>query len=123
MKRKNYNLSHDDSATQLNENISRLVKLAGDPRKPGRAFTESLTDSALYELKQSEVENKHQKHIIIRSNLLEKTIGWAAMVAVGCGAVLSIVLSALLKMNFFLEIIFIFTMFFNWIIHLGGRIL
>lgn len=123
MKRKDNELFHYNSQTLSDRNISRLVKLAGDPRKPGRAFTESLTDSTLYELKQSEVEKKNKKHIIIKSNLLEKAIGWAAMIAVACGAVLSIVLSSLLKMNFFLEIIFILTMFFNWIIYLGGRIL
>ena len=54
MKRKDNDLFHYDSQTlsDISErNISRLVKLAGDPRKPGKAFAESLTDSALYELR------------------------------------------------------------------------
>ncbi|MHC4558139.1 MAG: hypothetical protein ACYTFW_12115 [Planctomycetota bacterium] len=123
MKRKNDNLSRDDSATPLNENISRLLKLAGEPDKPSRTFTESLTDSALNELKQSAVKTKSKKHIIIKSNWSEKAMGWAAMVAVACGAGLTIVVSALLKMNFLLQAIVVLTILFNWITYLGGRIL
>ncbi|HEW79033.1 MAG TPA: DUF4139 domain-containing protein [Phycisphaerales bacterium] len=36
----------------LEKNISRLVKLAGDSSKPGKAFSDSLTNDALSELKQ-----------------------------------------------------------------------
>jgi len=40
--------SKDDN---LEKNISRLVKLAGDSNKPTKAFTDSLTDNAIDELK------------------------------------------------------------------------
>jgi hypothetical protein len=123
MKQKNDNLSRDDSATPLDENISRLLKLVGEPDKPGRTFTESLIDSALNELKQSKVKAKSEKHIITKSNWSEKAMGWAAMVAVACGAGLTIVVSALLKMNFLLQTVVVLTILFNWITYLGGRIL
>ena len=123
MKQKNDNLSRDNCTTPLDENISRLLKLAGEPNKPSRAFTQALIDNALNELKQSEVKTKSEKHIIIKSNWSEKALGWAAMVAVACGAGLTIVVSALLKMNFLLQTVVVLTILFNWITYLGGRIL
>ena len=116
MKRTSDNLSHDDSATPLDKNFSRLLKLA-DESKPGRIFTESLIDSALNDLKKAEVKN-----IKIRSNWLEKAMGWAAMIAVACGAGLVVVISVFLKMNLLLEIVVVLTMVFNWLNYLGGRI-
>lgn len=123
MKRKEDNLSHDDSSAQLDQNISRLLKLAEDSNRPGRAFAESLIDRALGELKRSAVIKKNRQHAIVRGNWLEKAIGWAAMVAVACGAGLTIVVSALLKMNFLVQAVVVLTMFFNWLTYLGGRIL
>jgi hypothetical protein len=123
MKRKDTGLSHHNFPNQSDKNISRLVKLADDSGKPGRAFTESLMDSALRELKQLEVEKKNKKQIFTRFNWPEKAMGWAAMVAAACGAGLTVVVSTLLKMNFVLEAIVVLTMFFNWLTYLGGRIL
>jgi hypothetical protein len=123
MKRKEDNLSHDDSSAQLDQNISRLLKLADGSNRPGRAFAESLIDRALGELKRSAVIKKNRQHAIVRGNWLEKAIGWAAMVAVACGAGLTIVVSALLKMNFLVQAVVVLTMFFNWLTYLGGRIL
>ena len=122
MKRKEDNLSHDDSAGQSDENIRRLLKLADGSNKPGRAFTESLIDRALGELKRSAV-NKNRRHAIVGPNWLEKAMGWAAIVAVACGAGLTIAVSALLKMNFLVQVVVVSTMFFNWLTYLGGRIL
>ena len=123
MKRKEDNLSHDDSAAQLDENVSRLLKLTEDSDKPGRAFTESLVDRALSELKRSAVDKKNRKRTIVRTNWPEKAMGWAAMVAVACGAGLTIVVSALLKMNFLVQAVIVSTIFFNWLTYIGGRIL
>jgi site-specific recombinase len=123
MKRKEDNLSHDDSAAQLDENISRLLKLTEDSDEPGRAFTESLIDRALRELKRSAADKKNREHAIVRPNWLEKAMSWAAMVAVACGAGLTIVVSALLKMNFLVQATVVSTMFFNWLTYLGGHIL
>jgi len=122
MKRNKNNLTSDNSVTELDKNFSRLLKLTGESKKPGRIFTESLINGALDELKQPELEKAEAKHIRIRSGWLEKVVGWAAMIAVACGAGLVIVISAFLKMNLLLEIVVVLTMVFNWLNYLGGRI-
>ena len=122
MKQDNDNLSSDDSVTQLDKNFSRLLKLTGESNKPGRIFTESLINGALNELKQPEVEKAEAKNVTNRSGWLEKAMGWAAMIAVACGAGLVVVISVFLKMNLLLEIIVVLTMVFNWLSYLGGRI-
>ena len=122
MKQNNDNLSSDDSVTQLDKNFSRLLKLSGQSNKPGRKFTESLINGALDELKQPEVKKAEAKNTTIRSGWLEKAMGWAAMIAVACGAGLVVVISFFLKMNLLLEVIVVLTIVFNWISSLGGRI-
>ena len=122
MKRNNDNLSSDDSAKQLDKNFSRLLKLTGESHKPGRKFTTELINGALNELKQLEVKKADSKNIMIRSNWLEKTMGWAAMLAAAFGAGLVVVISVFLKMNLLLEVIVILTMVFNWLNYLGGHI-
>ena len=122
MKRNNGNLSNDDSVTQLDKNFSRLLKLTGQSNKPSRRFAAELINGALNELKQPEVEKADSMNITNRSNWWEKAIGWAAMIAVACGAGLVIVISVFLKMNLLLEVIVILTMVFNWLNYLGGHI-
>jgi hypothetical protein len=108
----------------LEKNISRLVKLAGDSNQPGRAFTKLLVGSALDELKQASAKKKREEeNITVKSNWLEKAMGWAAMVAAACGAGLAFVVAALLKVNTFLTAMVIMTMFVNWLNYLGGLIL
>lgn len=120
MKRKNENLTNDSSATQLDNNISRLLKQTDQSKKPGRAFTESLINNALYELKQVDVKKTETKNISVRYNWLEKTMGWAAMIAAAFGTGLVVVISIVLKMNLLLQAVVVLTMVFNWINHLGG---
>ncbi len=122
MKRINDNLSNDDSTTQLDKNFSRLLKLTGESNKPSRAFTESLINGALNELKQVEVKKTKAKDIRFRSGWWEKAIGWAAMIAVACGAGLVVIISIFLKMNLLLEVVVVLIMVFNWVNYLGGRI-
>ncbi|MGB2861961.1 MAG: hypothetical protein WBC05_01420 [Sedimentisphaerales bacterium] len=122
MKRNNDNQSYDDSATQLDKNFSRLLKLSDKSNKPGRKFTAELINGALDELKQVEVKKADSKRVTIRSGWWEKTMGWAAMIAVACGAGLVVVISVFLKMNLLLEVIVVLTMVFNWLNYLGGRI-
>jgi hypothetical protein len=98
------------------ENISRLVKLADDSNKPGKAFTRSLINNALDELKRLKTAKQQE---IINVSWWEKTAGWAAMVAAG----FAIVISTLLKINFLIEAVVILTMFFNWLTYIGGYIL
>ena len=116
MKQEDNNLSYCSSASQSDENISRLVKLADDSNKPGKAFVESLINNTLGELKQLKTAKKQE---IINVSWWEKTMGWAAMLAAACAAGFAVIVSALLKISFFLEAIIIF----NWLTYLGGRIL
>jgi anti-sigma-K factor RskA len=122
MKKNNNNISNDDSVTQLDKNLSRLVKLTDRSNKPGRKFTESLISGALGELKQLQLQKSGAKNVAVRSNWWEKTMGWAAMIAVACGAGMAFAVSVFFKMNLLLEIIVVLTMVFNWLDYLGGRI-
>ena len=120
MKRTDDNLSNNDSATQLDKNFSRLLKLTGKSNKPGRKFTESLIENALNELNQTDFEKSEARKVTIRPNWLKEAVGWAAMIAAAFGTGLVVVISVVLKMNFLLEIVVVLTMVFNWINHLGG---
>ncbi len=124
MNQKNDNLPFDGSATQLDKNLSRLVKLADDTNRPGEAFTESLIDAVINELKKVDAQTKpEQKYIVVQASWLKKAVGWAAMFAAACGTGLAVILSILLKINTFLAIIVTLTMFANWLTYLGGLIL
>lgn len=118
----NNNLSSDDSYTQLDKNFSRLLKVTGQSNKPGRNFTESLINNTLVELKKTQVEKDGAWNVTIRSKWLEKVIGWAAMIAVACGAGLVVVISVFLKMHLLFEAIVVLTMVFNWLNYIGGHI-
>lgn len=107
----------------LEQNISRLVKLTGDSNQPGRAFTKELVGSALDELKQVSEKKKRQENITVKSNWLEKAIGWAAMFAAACSAGLAFVVAALLKVNTFLAATVLMTTFVNWLNYFGGLLL
>ena len=122
MKRNNDNLSSDKLVTQLDKNFSRLLKLTGESNQPGGKFTAELINGALNELKKPEVKTAEVKNVTIRTNWLEKAMGWAAMIAVACGAGLVVVVSVFLKMNLLLEIVVVLTMVFNWLNYFGGRI-
>lgn len=120
MKRKNDSLSNKDFVTQLDKNFSRLLKQTGESNKPSRTFTESLIGDALNELGQLDVKKAESKNVMIPSNWLQKTMGWAAMIAAAFGAGLVVVISVFLKMNLLLEVVVVLTMVFNWINYLGG---
>ena len=120
MKRKDDNLFYRNSMTQSDENIARLMKLDDDSNKPGKAFVESLVNNALGELEQLKAAQKRE---IMKVSLWEETIGWAAMVAAACTAGLTIVISILLKINFFLGAVVVLTMFINWLTYFGAHIL
>lgn len=122
MKQENVDLYNNDADTQLDKNFSRLLKLTGKSNKPSRAFSNSLIETALNELNQLNVDTTGSKNIAIRSNLLERIIGWAAMIAVACGAGFVVMVSFFLKMNLLIEIIVVLTMVFNWINYPGGKI-
>jgi hypothetical protein len=120
MKREDDNLSYRTSVCRSEENISRLVKLTNDSNKPGKIFTKSLTDNALDELEHLKTARKQE---LINVSLWEKNVGWAAMLAAGCGAVLAAAASTLLKVNLLLEAVVILTLAFNWLTYFGEHTL
>ncbi len=124
MKQEDDNLFYHSSIHQSDKNISRLVKLTGDPIKPGRAFTESLIDNALSELKRLRVDGRQEeKGIIAKLDWRKKAIGWAAMIAVVCSAGFSILVSYLIQINSFFAMIVLIVMFVNWLFYIGGLVL
>ncbi len=121
MKRQDKDFFDSDSGTQLDKNISRLVMLADDSDKPGRAFTETLINNALGELGRSDAGGKReQTNMIVTISQLEKA---AAMVAVVCGAGFGILVTVLAHANTLLTGIVLIAMFVNWLIYYGGLIL
>ena len=114
--------NNDNAITELDKNISRLLKLTAKSDKPSRTFAESLINNALSELKQLDVEKAGTKNVIILPNWLEKAVGWAAIVAVAWGAGFVVIISFFLKVNLLLEVIVVLTIVFNWISSLGGRV-
>jgi len=121
MNQKENDVFHYNSDTQADKNISRLVKLASDPGKPGRAFTELLIDSALNELGRSEAGGEQkQRDITVKISWWEKAMGLAAMIALVCLAGLSILIS---KINIFFAVIVLAVTIINRFVYLGGLIL
>lgn len=114
--------NNNNPVTELDKNFSRLLKLTGKSDLPGRTFVESLKNEALNELKQTNIEKTELRNIAIRPKWLEKTLGWAAMIAAAFGAGLVVVISFFLKMNLLLEVVVVLTFVFNWISSLGGHI-
>jgi len=110
----------DNNITELDKNISRLLKQTGDSDKPSGTFTKSLLNDVLNELKQPVVKKAEAKNLLVHSNWLEKFTGWAAMIAVAFGSGLVVLISVSLKINLLLEAFVVLTMVFNWINHLGG---
>lgn len=124
MKDNDNNSFYYNGIIQLDKNVSRLVKLAGDSSKPRKAFVESLITNTLGELNRSVGATERARDNILRKiSLLDKVTGVAAMITVLCGAGLSILVSVLVKINAFVAVAVFVVMFVNWLVYLGGFIL
>jgi len=77
----------------LEKNISRLVKLTGDTDKPSKAFTDSLTEQALDELKGSGTSRKREEKGVKMKLNLKKTLAWAATFMIVCALGLGVLVS------------------------------
>ena len=119
MKENYNNPANDDDSMPLDQNIERLLKAADTSSRPGAKFIESLVSRALDELKQSRGSTAENLLGRVRFKPLEKSLGWAAMVAAACSAGLAIMASMFLKMNFVLQSIIGITMIFNWFKYIG----
>jgi len=124
MKRNHDNSFYYNGIIQLDKNISRLVKLTGDTSKPRKTFVQSLVSNAIGELKRSVEATKHaRENILMKVSFLDKVMGIAAMITIVCGAGLSILISALVKINVFVAVAVFVVMFVNWLTYLGGLVL
>jgi hypothetical protein len=124
MKDNDNNSFYYNGIIQLDKNVSRLVKLAGDSSKPREAFVESLITNTLGELNRSvEATKRARENILSKISWSDKVMGIAAMITVVCGAGLSILLSVLVKMNAFVAVAVFVVMFVNWLVYLGGLVL
>jgi hypothetical protein len=81
----------------LEKNISRLVKLAGDSNEPGKVFADSVVKNALDELKGTKAEREgNGKFVKVK---WKRTLSWAAVVLVVCGIGFGILISNAGKMR------------------------
>jgi len=83
----------DSKENNLEKNISRLVKLTGDTDKPSKAFTDSLTEQALGELKKAEGDHKREEKGAKMKLNLKKTLAWAATIMIVCALGLGVLVS------------------------------
>jgi hypothetical protein len=99
-----------------------LLKAASNSSQPGARFTESLIDRAVDELMQTRAAGKNRMSWASGPPWLEKSLGWAAVVAAACSAGLVVIASILLKMSFLLQAVVVSTVLFNWFTYLGEYI-
>ena len=88
MKRENNNLG---------KNISRLVKLAGDPNEPSQTFSESLIDNALSELDKSGKGPEREGRYKFTKAKWPKILAYAASIIIICGVVIALTMPTLQK--------------------------
>ncbi len=114
MKHDDDNLPGNDCFTQLDENLSRLLKAASNSSRPSARFTQSLIDRAITELMQTQATRQDRASWAFGPAWLEKSLGWVAVVGAACSAGLVVIASILLKMSFLLQAVVVSTVLFNW---------
>jgi hypothetical protein len=110
----------ENDKNYLERNVSRLVKLAGDPATPGKGFTDSLMSSALQELS---ADTGAASKTTFLTGRIDRAMGMAAAVAIVCGAAVQIVLTAAAWANPVLGGTLLVTMCVNWLSYVGQLIL
>jgi Ca-activated chloride channel family protein len=81
----------------LKKNISRLVKVTGDSNQPSEAFSNCLIDSALDELARSGKGQKRERKDESMKVKWSRILAYAAVIIIGCGVTLSLVMPSLNK--------------------------
>ncbi len=80
----------------LENNISRLVKLAGDSNQPPKGFTDSLINKAIDELSQQPGSaTRERKSKFMTANKQLKIFAYAASILLVCGVLISAMLPSL----------------------------
>jgi hypothetical protein len=115
-------LPQDDGSTQLDQNISRLLKAAGNSSKPSERFARSLIDRAVADLRHTQAVRRNGASWAFGPAWLEKSLGWAAVVGAACSAGLAVIASILLKMSFLMQAAAVLTVLFNWFTYFGEYI-
>jgi hypothetical protein len=100
----------------LEQNISRLVRLAGDSTEPSPVFTDSLINSALQELGRTDTSS------VLGFNV-DKVMKAVAMITIVCGAGFELLLAGLAWGNTYIASAVTITMLVNGFAYLGGLIL
>ena len=77
----------------LEKNISRLVKLAGDSNQPNKAFTDSLINQAIGELTQKAGQTTRERKSTIMT--AKKIFAYAAAILVVCGILAAFMMPSL----------------------------
>jgi Ca-activated chloride channel homolog len=84
----------------LEKNISRLVKLAGDSNQPNKAFTDSLINQAIDELsQQADSTTRERKSKIMTSKKILKIFAYAASILLVCGVLVTVMLPPLSRVR------------------------
>lgn len=81
-----------DKDRNLEKNISRLVNQVGDSDTPNKAFTNSLIDEALGELKQPVGRQRDRRSTIMK---VKKIFAYAASILIVCGILLALMMPKL----------------------------
>ncbi len=110
----------ENEKSNLEKNLSRLVKLAGDPDVPARGFADSLVEDALRELGQAGA----RPDIAITANgRIDRIMRVAAAIAIVGGAAVQILLSGLAWAYPALAQTLLVTMSVNWFCYVGRLII
>jgi len=83
----------------LENNISRLVKLAGDSNQPPKAFTDSLINKAIDELSQPDTTRERKSKIMTTKKTL-KIFAYAALILLVCGVLILVMVPPLSKTKY-----------------------
>jgi hypothetical protein len=115
------NAFSNNSNAQLDNNISRLVKVGECPDKPGKEFTESLIKNVLSELKKSgSGADLESSNMMVIFSQWEKV---AAMIAVICSAGFGFLVYVLAQANSLFAAVVMISMLVNTFIYYGELIL
>ncbi len=83
----------------LEKNISRLVKLAGDADKPSGAFVDSVMEDALDELKTPGAGAKRENRDKLAKSKWPKIFAYAASILIICGLVIELTMPSLQRVR------------------------
>jgi hypothetical protein len=109
--------------TNLEENISRLIKLADDSGILSQVFADTLIHSTLEKLEQPDAEVIPRRQGRFIGINWDKVMSLAAVITLVYGAGFEVLLSGLIRINSFFTFTVLIAMIVNLFVYLGGFIL